>query len=298
MKYFSRLLCFALIALVTLEHAAASPFGARSKASTPGSSTAKADKIAKLPRGGGILGTPVEFKHLATLYYSFYALNGVTAMPAPEASAATFPELRDKDSPGYVIYEHLGAISLSYAALCYFATTESRFGSTAIALSSLPMAYVRYKYVLANLGKASTASMLLAGIFIGCIAFILSGKGDADLGLVALWYFYVGSGFAGVYDPNIGVKVWGFPTLEKKSTKAFFIWFSALVAGYGVLALLMQDGRHGMKAIGPAAIFELLFMIDCVFVRKWNVGVAPPESNYVFLGIPLITALGAILTGN
>ena len=79
----------------------------------PRSTTTKADKVAKLPRGGGILGTPVEFKHLATLYYSFYALNGVTAMPAPEASATTFPELRDKDSPGYVIYEHLGAISLS-----------------------------------------------------------------------------------------------------------------------------------------------------------------------------------------
>ncbi|KAL3904664.1 MAG: hypothetical protein SGILL_009980, partial [Bacillariaceae sp.] len=298
MKCFPKFLSLGILALSSLEHstAAAAPFVARYKAPTPETTSKKAiEYYANLPRGGGILGTPVEAKHLVTLYYSFYALNGATALPAPEASAGTFPELSMKGSTGYVVYEHLGAISLSYAALVYFAAKGNRSVPTAIAMSSLPLAYVRYKDLLSNLGKSSPASLLVAGLLIGGTFMILSGKGDATLCAQALALFNLASGAVGEINPDLGVKVWGFSTL-KGSTKAFFIWFIALVAGYGALAAMMLQGRSGMEAIGYAALLETVFMIDCIYLRKWNVGVAPPESNYIFLGIPLITALAILLT--
>ena len=102
--------------------------------------------------------------------------------------------------------------------------------------------------------------------------------------------------------PNFGTQLFGFPTFNNDvtvsaSTKAIFIWFVALLAGYGLLATLLLQGKtSNMQSIGYAALLEALFMIDCIYLRKWNIGIAPDASNYVFLGIPLLTGLVIFLS--
>lgn len=68
------------------------------------------------------------------------------------------------------------------------------------------------------------------------------------------------------------------------------------MAGWGALALMrLHSGLSAMDSIGRAAILETLVMIDCIWLRKWNIGVAPDASNYVFFGIPLLTAATILL---
>ena len=250
----------------------------------------------RVPRGGGDF--PIKPNQMVKLFCSFYALNGALSMPAPE-SAKDFA--LKEGNPDYIAFENLGAISLSYAALVYFTAFSNRSAPKVVALSSLPYTYVTYKNTLKGIverlsgskirGPASTAFL------VGCAYCILEGKGNAERIATLLAIPALIIGVASELDIGLGMKLAGFgSSLAGKKAQAIYVWYAALMAGWGALALMrLQSGLSAMDAIARAALIETVFMIDCIWIRKWNVGVAPDASNYVFLGIPLLTAVALLL---
>ena len=99
------------------------------------------------------------------------------------------------------------------------------------------------------------------------------------------------------FDPSLARKIAGFHSgLPSKTGQAIFVWYAALCAGWGALVLMaLKTDLPPLQIIGRAAILETIFMVDCIWIRKWNIGVAPDPSNYIFLGIPLLMALSVYL---
>lgn len=246
-------------------------------------------------RGGGVdMNFPIKPNTMVKVFCGFYALNGALGMPAPE-SAKDFALA--EGTTDYVVFENLGAISLGYAALVYMAAFKNSVPTTKmVAWSSLPLAYVSYKNMLKGITGRMTGSPFRGPIntifLLGCAYAILTGKGDAEIIAKALAVPPLVIGAVSQLDHGIGRKLAGFGSDDAGETgKAIFVWYAALMAGWGALALMMlRFGLSGMAAIGRAAILETIFMIDCIWIRKWNIDVAPAISNYVFLGIPLLTA--------
>ena len=265
--------------------------------------------VNSVPRGGGsgILGTPIQPRLLVTTFVGFYALNGIIGMIAPpEVSGDTFPDLKNVGSPEYVAYQHVGPISLSYALLVYltvFRGSDDALSSSsvasAVAYSSLPLAYFKgihlLKGIMTKFGTSKLQTGLVFAFLVACAGqIVMKDTGNATLVAKMLASFPLIIGVIGELNPDYGIKLCGFPPLNNAG-KAFFIWFAALAAGYGVLSHLLLQGVEPIQAVGYAAALELFFMIDCVYIRKWNVGVAPPASNYVFMAFPLLTAVGVLL---
>lgn len=247
-------------------------------------------------RGGATI-TP---KALAKVYAGFYGLNGITAMPAPESAGDFGTELQECTTD-YVIFENMGATSLGYAIMVYLATTQEKTLATAkiVAYSGLPCTYVTYKNMLKGVSsKLSGARLpgLIQTIFmVACVYAIFAGKGDTQLIAEIFAVLPLLLGIVSVLNPEKGMQLAGVGTATTKFGKAAFIWWTALLVGWGTMSLLLLSGRDAMESVGIIAVLETLFMIDCIWIRKWNEGVAPSASNYVFLGIPLLTAIGMIL---
>ncbi|CAB9510938.1 expressed unknown protein [Seminavis robusta] len=252
-----------------------------------------------VPRGGGL--PSVKPQHMIKVFCGFYALNGALSFPAPE-SAKDFALIEGTDD--YVVFENLGAISLSYASLVYFLKFKglSMAVPKMVALSSLPLAYVSYKNMLKGITHKMTGSNLHGPIntlfWVSCIYAILSSKvADPVLLAKVMALPPLAIGTISQFDQELARKIGGFNAgVVSKKGKSIFVWYAALMAGWGALILMtLQLKLSAMDAIGRAAVLETLFMVDCIWIRKWNIGVAPDASNYVFLGIPLLTAVTIFL---
>ena len=254
----------------------------------------------KVPRGGEGGGTKLPILEPSTMvkiFCSFYALNGALSLPAPE-SAKDFA--LQEGTSDYVVFENLGTVSLGYAALVYLTAFKTTMAAPkVIALSSLPCAYVSYKNMLkgltAKLSGNKLQGPLMTAFMVACIWAILNDKGNAKHIATALAIPPIVIGLVSQFNLGAGMQLSGFGTssLSDKKGRAIYVWFAALMTGWGTLALLRlhQQPAEAMNAIALAAMVETAFMVDCLFLRQWNVGVAPAASNYVFLGIPLVTAI-------
>ena len=251
----------------------------------------------RVPRGGGQQ-FPIPPKAMVKVFCCFYALNGITSLPAPE-SAKDFA--LKEGTADYVVFENLGAISLAYTSLVYLSAFSDRSASNVVAFSSLPCAYVSYKNMLKGLTEKLSGSKAqgpaTTAFFVAGIYCLLKGKGNAAQVASALAALPLLIGLVSQVDLGLGMKLAGFGnSVSGKKGEAIYVWFAALMAGYGALVLMrLHTSLSAMDAIARAAALETLFMIDCIWIRKWNIGVAPNASNYVFLGIPLLTAITLFL---
>lgn len=259
----------------------------------PSQATATAMRV---PRGGG--GIPIKPEHMVKVFCSFYALNGALSLPAPEA-AKDF-DLKE-GAADYVVFENLGAVSLSYATMVYLSAFSHRNAANIVALSALPCAYVSYKNTLkgliAKMSGSKTQGPVGTALIAAGICCILKGKGNVEGIASALAIPPLLIGIVSQFDLGLGMKIAGFGTsVSGKKGQAIYVWYAALMAGWGALALMrLQTNLSALDAIARAAVLETLFMVDCMYIRKWNIGVAPDASNYVFLGIPLATAVVLLL---
>ena len=259
--------------------------------------TSSAALLTSVPRGGGQQ-FPIPPKAMVKVFCSLHALNGITSFPAPESAK---PFALKEGTPDYVVFENLGAISLAYASLVYLTAFSYRSASNIVALSSLPCAYVSYKNMLKGLTERLSGSKIqgpATTIFlVGGIYCLLNGKGNTQQIATALAVLPLIIGLTSQVDLRLGMKLAGFGnSVSGKKGEAIYVWYAAHMAGYGALALMrLHSSLSAMDTIARAAALETLFMIDCIWIRKWNIGVAPNASNYVFLGIPLLTAITLFL---
>jgi hypothetical protein len=261
-------------------------------------STAKTLSAIQEIRGGG---TPVKPSDITKIYAAFYGFNGVVGMPAPETTSnfGDFPVL-EEGTTDYVICENLGSVSLGYALLVYLTTTKrtSMPLHKAIAFAGLPCTYIQYKNLLKGvsrkLGGEGPTALLTTAFMVGISYGLFTGKGDSEF----LSKIYVIPtlllGIVSEISPEAGMKMSSMGTATSNSGKAFYMWWASLMTGFGALALLLLNGKDPIQSVGMVAALQTLFMMDCVWLRKWNVGVAPAASNYVFLAVPFLTALGIL----
>ena len=260
-------------------------------------------------RGGTRFTIPVVSippQHMIQMYSGWYAFQGA-CFPAPEAAdRSLIPETDD-----YLVMEHVGALSVGYAALIYmtaFATTMSM--PKLVAMASLPVALVTYKNMLNGIttimtgsryhGVMSTLTLVAPIVAIGLIlpdhspyAVFLA----TFLGAQAFILGMVGR----FLDPIMGRKLAGFhagPVLSPKGHDMFARYTARQIA-WGVLVFMTVPMELvATKVILVSALLETWFTVKELWLGKTSCkgGMTHyPIMNWVSFGIPFLTVVAILL---
>lgn len=246
-------------------------------------------------------GDGISVDDVAKVYSAFYSLNGIVGMPAPEAAAklANFPEA-DEGTTDYVIWENVNTCALGYGLLVYLAATQKSMAtSKMVAYAGVPCAYATYKNWLKGVTEKLSGSNVLgpgmSAFMLGSIYCLFKGKGNTDVIAKVFAAAPLVIGVISKVSPETGMKMGGMGEPTSEHGKAYFMWWTNLMVGFGALALMLLDGRDAMKSIGYVALLDAAGVVDNTWMRKFALNVAPTGRHLIFFGVPLLTAAGILL---
>jgi len=250
-------------------------------------------------RGGGVLGTPVNKKNLATLYTLICSSVGILGMPAPEKFAEVFGFTLQEGTLGHLLFEVYGSTCVGLVVMSYLAANTSTSPTKISMYGSLPCFYTTFRNVLkgsfSKMGFMDYFGTVQLVIFAACIHGIQTGSWDATLAAKALTGFPLIMGVVGSVDPQLAEKLMGLPK-QTGASNAICVWFFQGLLMWGVMSWSLLSGESALKSIGLASLVVTLAILDNTCVRKVNQALGFPVTfSYAYLASVGVIAAGLLL---
>jgi hypothetical protein len=258
-----------------------------------------------IPRGGGILGTPVTTENLVATWIAYYSITGAL-LPAPKKAYDLYGW---KPSPTIVpgsllefSSENCQAYCIGLSVMIYLSNFRSMDAATVVAYGSLACGYVLYKQLLndvfSKIGCPKGTGTLLVAVLAGFFYAVFGGKTNVDTTLLANLICLPSAvlGVVGWFDPDAAKKLLGIKASYDTFGRVAFRWVFRFSVQWAFVAYSLLWGRDAKATAGWVALLYAVMGLDTWFITKEVAAVNVPPSTVVSaLAVAALVGLGLLM---